>query len=146
MYNTILKLNKFISSYVRQVWQNCKHNQIFCQCVTKNFSIVRASFKTKNTHPLRRYAFAFEGSNSIALFASATASAHQTFIEHYDMYQNKLIQITSKPFKSNLGICKENNIPKRRKATAISLNFKDLEYYSFQYYTSTYERGGLKNN
>lgn len=31
------------------------------------------------THPLRKYALAIEGSNSIALFASATASAHKVY-------------------------------------------------------------------
>lgn len=60
----------------------------------KNFKIITRSFNPKRTHPLRRYAFAIEGSNLIALFASATASAHQTFTEDHEKYWNKLLKHT----------------------------------------------------
>lgn len=66
--------------------QHPKYN--FRPLITNEIS----SESIKITHALRRYALAIVGSNSIALFASETASARQNFKENNYQPQNQFIR------------------------------------------------------
>lgn len=85
---------------------------LFCMMKFKYFEVI------KRAYPLRRYAFAFAGFNSIALFASATASVCQHLANKLPTEMKQTYKIRnkkySKAYKSTFQdrLTVENVLPK----------------------------------